>query len=243
MRFRMPFGARAAFTAVLAFLTFAPAAMAVDEVNTKKLRKDVTVNGILAHERALQRIANKNGGTRASGTPGYDASVAYVQGPPEEGRLQGVRADVRLPVLPRRWLRRSCRRSRRPRRTTRPATYDYSGSGDVTGRRSRRSTSWSRRPRPPSSTQRLRGRATSPRRAATRRVALIQRGTCDFAVKATNAQAAGYDAVIIFNEGQPGRTELFAGHARRARRHDPGASALSFADGAELVRDHPGRRR
>ena len=47
MRSRMPFGARAAFTAVVALLTFAPAAMAVDEVNTKKLRKAVTVSGIL----------------------------------------------------------------------------------------------------------------------------------------------------------------------------------------------------
>ena len=81
MRFRMPFGARAAFVAVLAFLTFAPAAVAaVDEINTKKLRQNVTVNGILQHERALQRIANINGGTRASGTPGYDASAAYVKG-------------------------------------------------------------------------------------------------------------------------------------------------------------------
>ena len=38
----------------------------------------MTVNGILQHERALQRIANENGGTRASGTPGYDASAKYV---------------------------------------------------------------------------------------------------------------------------------------------------------------------
>jgi PA domain len=37
------------------------------------------------------------------------------------------------------------------------------------------------------------------------------RGGCDFQVKAANAQAAGYDAVIIFNEGNPGRTDLFIG--------------------------------
>ena len=52
---------------------------AVDDVNTTRLRDAVTVNGILTHERALQRIANKNGGTRASGTPGYTASAAYVK--------------------------------------------------------------------------------------------------------------------------------------------------------------------
>ena len=41
--------------------------------------------------------------------------------------------------------------------------------------------------------------------------ALLQRGTCDFVVKAENAEAAGASAVIIFNEGQPGRTEVLSG--------------------------------
>ena len=53
-------------------------ALAIDQVNTEKLRKAVTVNGILQHERAFQRIANDNDGTRASGTSGYDASADYV---------------------------------------------------------------------------------------------------------------------------------------------------------------------
>ena len=34
-------------------------------------------------------------------------------------------------------------------------------------------------------------------------IALIQRGTCDFSVKAVNAEAAGAVGVILFNEGQP----------------------------------------
>src|SRR5688500_154170 len=53
-------------------------ALAIDQVNTEKLRKAITVAGILQHERAFQRIANNNDGTRASGTPGYDASADYV---------------------------------------------------------------------------------------------------------------------------------------------------------------------
>jgi hypothetical protein len=36
-----------------------------------------------------------------------------------------------------------------------------------------------------------------------RRIALIQRGTCNFGVKVQNAQAAGASGVIIFNEGNP----------------------------------------
>jgi Zn-dependent M28 family amino/carboxypeptidase len=38
----------------------------------------VTADRMLAHLRALQDIANANGGNRAAGTPGYDASVDYV---------------------------------------------------------------------------------------------------------------------------------------------------------------------
>jgi hypothetical protein len=43
------------------------------------------------------------------------------------------------------------------------------------------------------------------------KIALIQRGTCNFGVKVVNAQNAGAAGVLIFNEGQPGRTGLFGG--------------------------------
>jgi hypothetical protein len=43
------------------------------------------------------------------------------------------------------------------------------------------------------------------------RIALIQRGTCNFGVKVQNAQAAGASGVIIFNEGNPDRTDAFVG--------------------------------
>ena len=42
-------------------------------------------------------------------------------------------------------------------------------------------------------------------------IALLQRGTCTFFVKAANAEAAGATGVIIFNEGSPGRTDRLAG--------------------------------
>ena len=42
------------------------------------------------------------------------------------------------------------------------------------------------------------------------RIALIQRGTCNFGVKVQNAQAAGHSGVIIFNEGNPDRTDAQA---------------------------------
>ncbi len=43
------------------------------------------------------------------------------------------------------------------------------------------------------------------------RIALVQRGTCTFGTKALNAQAAGALGIIIFNEGNPGRTDAFSG--------------------------------
>lgn len=42
------------------------------------LHKKVTTDAMMAHLTKLQEIANANNGTRAVGTPGYDASVDYV---------------------------------------------------------------------------------------------------------------------------------------------------------------------
>jgi Zn-dependent M28 family amino/carboxypeptidase len=54
------------------------------------------------------------------------------------------------------------------------------------------------------------------------RIALIQRGTCNFGAKVLNAQAAGASGVVIFNEGNPGRTAVING-------------SLSDADGNRIV--------
>jgi Zn-dependent M28 family amino/carboxypeptidase len=43
------------------------------------------------------------------------------------------------------------------------------------------------------------------------RVALVQRGSCNFGVKVLNAKAACASGVIIFNEGNPGRTANLSG--------------------------------
>ena len=54
-------------------------ATAAAGTDTSALRAAVTLGGVRAHQAALQAIADANGGTRASGTPGYDASVKYVE--------------------------------------------------------------------------------------------------------------------------------------------------------------------
>lgn len=73
---------RRALTAIVACmaasLLIAPAASAIDRVDTKKLRKGVTLDGILEHQRAFQNIAIAHDDNRAATTSGYDASVEYV---------------------------------------------------------------------------------------------------------------------------------------------------------------------
>ena len=123
---------RATLVAVLALLTFAPSALAVDEVNTKKFRQDVTVNGIMAHERALQSIANANGGTRASGTPGFDASVAYVSQRLKKAGYKVTEQEFIFPFFEELADSSLSRVSPTPAKDYVTGTYQYSGSGDVT---------------------------------------------------------------------------------------------------------------
>ena len=52
--------------------------------STDKLLQCIDGDDVLGHLEALQGIADANGGTRASGTPGYDASADYVAGLLEE---------------------------------------------------------------------------------------------------------------------------------------------------------------
>ena len=65
-------------------------------------------------------------------------------------------------------------------------------------------------------------------------IALMQRGTCPFAVKAQNAEAAGAEAVIIFNQGNtPLREGVIIGTLSPFVASIPVVGA-SFADGAAL---------
>ena len=52
----------------------------VDGPLAQQLTGAVSTDGAWPHLQALQRIADENGGDRAAGTPGYQASVEYVAG-------------------------------------------------------------------------------------------------------------------------------------------------------------------
>jgi Zn-dependent M28 family amino/carboxypeptidase len=196
-------------SALAASLCLPSTAFALDEVNTKKLRDGVTVNGILQHERAFQAIANANGGTRASGTPGYEASLQYVKGRLQKAGYRVKEQEFTFPFF--RELAPAVLEQTAPTaKTYETGTYDYSGSGDVTA--PVQEVNDNEFPPTGEAGETDAGCEASDFTGFTRgNVALIQRGFCNFEVKADNAIAAGASAVIIFNEGQEGRTELFVG--------------------------------
>jgi Zn-dependent M28 family amino/carboxypeptidase len=160
-----------------------------------KLLGCVTVEGAMEHMRAFQDIADAHGGIRTSGTPGYDASVDYVVDRMETAgydvTVQPFEFQAFINLAPAS-LERIAPPPTGPVETT---IFSYSGSADVTA-------AVTALPAAPAD-------ATPGCEAADfagftpGNIALIQRGACTFAIKATNAYSAGAAGVVIYNN-QPG---------------------------------------
>jgi Zn-dependent M28 family amino/carboxypeptidase len=204
MHHRMRAAGCGILAAVIGWGVLASPAAALDEVNTKRLRDALTVNGILRHERALQFIANASGGTRASGTPGFEASADYVK-----RQLAQAGYTVREQAFEFPFFHETApavfERTAPAPRTFTPgefATMSYSGSGDVTAALQAVDVVVPIAGSPPN-TSTSGCEPTDFAGFTAGNVALLQRGTCPFRQKADNAVTAGASAVIVFNEGQP----------------------------------------
>lgn len=197
-----------------------------------KLRQAVDPAGILVHERRLQRIANANDGNRGAGTSGYDASADYVAGKLRDAGYRVTEQPFEFPFFQE--LEPAELEQVSPAaKSYETATFTYSGSGDVTGRIVPTNDVQIPPSPTPGSTSGCEPEDFEPASETDPEVALIQRGTCTFGQKASNAQDAGYDAVVIFNEGQEGRQELLTG-TLGAPDFDIPVVGASFADGQEL---------
>ncbi len=217
-----------------AALLSAPAAAAdnsacANRVNNTfaKLLECMTLDGVREHQAAFQEIATANGGTRAAGTPGYDASVQYVV-----DRLTAAGYQVTLHAFPFVYIPPARLQQLSPISAVyETGAFTGSGTGTVTAAVTPVDVNLA----PPQAN-------TSGCEAAdfagfpAGHIALLQRGTCTFGIKAANAEAAGASAVIIFNQGNaptPDRQGLIIGTL--------GGSAgipvvgASYADGVALA--------
>ncbi len=197
--------------------------------NAQKLTEAVTPAGVMRHEQALQDIADANGGTRASGTPGYEASVDYVVGQLTAAGYTPELQQFDFPFFQE--LGPPVLEQVAPGDVSYDtATFTFSGSGDVTAPATLVDVLIPPSPEPSSTSgcedDDFLGFPVG-------NIAVIQRGTCPFGEKAVNAQEAGAVAVVIFNEGQPGRTDVVLGTLGGPVAAIPVVGA-SFATGEEL---------
>src|SRR4029453_11722781 len=129
---------RAAFAAVtkaIVLATLVAPANAAVPTDTTELREAVTAGAIMDHLAELQKIADNNGGTRASGTPGYDASVDYIEDLLGAAGYEVIRQDFLFNRFSE--LSEPVFEQVSPNDVTYDPdedfiTMDYSGSGDVT---------------------------------------------------------------------------------------------------------------
>jgi Zn-dependent M28 family amino/carboxypeptidase len=153
-----------------------------------KLLECVTLEGVRAHQAAFQAIADANNGIRTSGTPGYDQSVDYVV---DQMTSYGYSVTVQ-PFQFQTFITLSPsileQVSPPPAGPIANSIFSYSGSGDVTA-----------------PVTALPVDATPGCEAGdfagfpAGNIALISRGACTFAIKATNAYNAGASGVVIYN--------------------------------------------
>lgn len=203
--------AATAAIASAAALTITASANAAVPTDTGALRDAVTVDGVFAHQQALQDIADANGGTRASGTPGYTASADYVAGLLEDAGYQVTRQQFDFPYFAETApaVFENVTTGKTYSEGDDFATMEYSGSGDATA--PVQGVDLVLPPGSSANTSTSGCEASDFAGFTAGNVALVQRGSCSFGLKAQNAEAAGASAVIIFNEGQEGRTDVING--------------------------------
>jgi Zn-dependent M28 family amino/carboxypeptidase len=206
-----------------------------------KLLGCVTLDGVREHQAAFQAIADANDdpfypGTRAAGTEGYDQSAQYVAGLLEgagyEVTLDPVAVTFNFPAV----LRQL---------TPVEAEYEtgvFTGSGSGTVENGQViPVDINLTPPRASDSGCTAADFAGLDFSGPADIALVQRGTCNFGDKARNAQLAGAEAVIIFNQGNtPDREGLIVADASTLTdgttvRHSIPVVGASFANGVALA--------
>jgi Zn-dependent M28 family amino/carboxypeptidase len=199
---------------------------------TAKLLECVTAEGVREHQAAFQAIADANGGTRASGTPGYDASADYVAERMTAAGYTVTRQPFDFAF---------CEEQSAPtfrRESPNPRTYEDQVDFDVM-QCSGPADNLTADIKPVDVLMPPTGGSTSGCEDSDFAgfvpgdIALLQRGTCTFNAKAVNAEEAGASGAIIYNEGNtPDRQGVVFGTLGTPVGIP--VVGISFADGEEL---------
>ena len=185
-----------------------------------KLTECVTADGVTDHLEAFQAIADANGGNRAANTPGYDASVEYVVDTLTAAGWQVHTEDFDFFVPGVSELEQLTPGEE-------PVMWDNesptgTGAGEVTGTIIPVDLVLGQ----PNDTAVTSGCESTDFDgldfSGDNDIALVQRGTCEFGVKAANAQTAGAEAVIIMNQGNaPDRSDVLTNITLIGENPDP----------------------
>ena len=173
------------------------------------LNEAVTVEGVRAHQEIFQQIADENDGTREASGDGYFESVRYVS---QAMSLAGYKVSVQ--VFPFTFFEDETPPELQqvapvdvtylPDDPEGFATATYSGKGETTA--IAEAVDVILPPAEDANTSTSGCEVDDFAGFTAGNIALVQRGSCSFFQKAVNAEAAGATGVIIFNEGQEGRT-------------------------------------
>ena len=207
-----------------------------------KLVPCIQTNDLWNHMKALQQIADANPGpdghpSRNSGEPGYKASADYVANVMKK-------AGYDVTIQPYKFTYYAYQEPPTLSEDS-PTAHVFALSSEWNSGQSTGTASADLQPAggiviPPTPTPSSSSGCTSAdfNGFVPGRIALIQRGTCTFGTKVLNAQAAGASGVIVFNEGNPGRTAVFSGSLSDANGNPiiptiP-VGFVSFATGSDL---------
>src|SRR4051794_5991483 len=181
----------------------------------QKLVECVRTNDLWTHMQAFQAIADANPGadghpSRNSGEPGYKASVDYVANLMKQAGYDVTLQPYTFTYTSYIGTPTFSQASPTPRSFTLIDDWNPGSSqGDATGAQVKPA---GHTVMPPTGGSTSGCDPSDFDSSFAGKIALIQRGTCNFGVKVLNAEHAGAVGVVIFNEGNtPGRTPVFSG--------------------------------
>ena len=204
--------------------------------SVSKLLTCVTLDGVLEHEEAFQEIADENGGNRASGQPGYDASLDYVEQRMERAGYVVSRQEFgffNFEDLGGSVLEQTAPGSVAYVEGVDFAATTQSAPGETTAAVTAVDLALGL-----GNTSTSGCEATDFATFPAGNIALIQRGTCTFAQKGNNADAAGASGIIFFNQGNtiaPDRNNIPAVTLGNDYLGDIPALSTTYARGAEFA--------